>query len=91
MDRPSVIKRILAHLASAGSAVGEGPSRAPPTEATSSASDAGEGEGASPSEPHYEPLFDDLPIEDLPINDGPQDDLPFDDSPPDDLALGDSA
>ena len=73
MDRPSVIKRILAHLASPASAAGEGASRAPPTEATCSPSNTGE--GAASRELSYEPLFDDLPYED-----GPQDDLPLGDS-----------
>ncbi len=88
MDRPSVIKRILEHLErTASTSTG----RAPPVEATSSASAATEGEGSSPREPHLEPLHDDLPLDDLPFEDCPPDDLPFDSSPQDDPPMGDSA
>ena len=68
-----MVKRILGHLERTATAL---TGRVPPSEGTSSASAATEGEGSSPREPHLEPLHDDLP---------------FDDSPPDDLALGDSA
>lgn len=84
MEKPDVIKRILSHLKL-------GPckdaARGPPSPASLS--------GGLPTQPHHEPLIDDLPLEEPTLEDSgsPEDDEPnLDaDGPPDDEPIGDRA
>ena len=75
VNKPDVIRRILSHL-KLGPTDGEPAKRAgraPPSLAASPAE--------VPTEPRYEPLFDDLPWEEPTFDaDGPPDDEPMNDS-----------